>query len=171
MKFPVIAFAGVTATVIGIAGLADGDRLRKGLGDLITSAAPELAATFDNAADSGKGARGTGSREVAQAETPPQADAPPADAPPAVDESALRYFASQGDTARLQAEISRLRALYPNWTPPRDPLAVPRNKDVQLETMWQLYSEGRYAEVRRAIADRQTKEAGGENPREPKLKF
>lgn len=164
MKFPVIAFAGVTATVIGIAGLADGDQLRKGLGDLITSAAPELAATFDNAADSGKGARGTGSDEVAQAETPPQADAPPADAPPAVDESALRYFASQGDTARLQAEISRLRALYPNWTPPRDPLAVPRNKDVQLETMWQLYSEGRYAEVRRAIADRQTKEAGWQPP-------
>ncbi|MEJ6846609.1 tetratricopeptide repeat protein [Sinorhizobium fredii] len=164
MKFPVIAFAGVTATVIGIAGLADGDQLRKGLGDLITSAAPELIATFGSAADSGKSPRGTGSSEVAQAETPPQADAPPADAPPAVDESALRYFASQGDTARLQAEISRLRALYPNWTPPRDPLAVPRNKDVQLETMWQLYSEGRYAEVRRAIADRQTKEAGWQPP-------
>ncbi|ACP22990.1 hypothetical protein NGR_b15390 (plasmid) [Sinorhizobium fredii NGR234] len=164
MKFPVIAFAGVTATVIGIAGIADGDQLRKGLGDLIASAAPELAVTFGNAADSGKGARGTGSQEVAQAQTPPQADTPPTDEPPAVDESALRYFASQGDTARLQAEISRLRALYPNWTPPRDPLAVPRNKDVQLETMWQLYSEGRYAEVRRAIADRQTREAGWQPP-------
>ncbi|PDT81432.1 tetratricopeptide repeat protein [Sinorhizobium sp. BJ1] len=162
MKFPVIAFAGVTATVIGIAGLADSDQLRKGFGDLMASAAPELAATFGN--DSGKAARETGSREVAQAQTPPQADAPPADEPPAVDESALRYFASQGDTTRLQAEISRLRALYPNWTPPQDPLAVPRNKDVQLESMWQLYSEGRYAEVRRAIADRQTREAGWQPP-------
>ena len=37
-----------------------------------------------------------------------------AQAQPAVDESALRYFAARGDNARLQAEISRLRTLYPN---------------------------------------------------------
>ncbi|APG88412.1 hypothetical protein SAMCCGM7_pC1219 (plasmid) [Sinorhizobium americanum CCGM7] len=164
MKLPVIAFAGVTATVIGIAGIADGGHLRKGLGDLIASAAPELAIPFSDAGDSKTGVREPGSRDVAQAETPSEAEIPPADKPPAVDESALRYFASQGDTARLQAEISRLRALYPNWTPPEDPLAVPRNKDVQLESMWQLYSEGRYAEVRKAIADRQTKEPGWQPP-------
>jgi hypothetical protein len=161
MKFPIIAFAGVTATVIGVAGFADGDQLRKSLGDLIASATPQLAIDFG---DSGKDATEPGLRKVAQAETAPQADAPAADEPPAVDESALRYFASQGDTARLQAEISRLRALYPNWTPPQDPLAVPRNKDVQLETMWQLYSQERYAEVRKAIAERQTKEAGWQPP-------
>lgn len=85
--------------------------------------------------------------------------AQPANAP-SVDESALRYFASRGDKARLQAEISRLQTLYPNWTPPADPLAVPQNSDKQLEAMWQLYSEGRYAEVRKAIADRQTAETG-----------
>jgi cellulose synthase operon protein C len=50
---------------------------------------------------------------------PPQAS-PPAAAQPQVDESALRYFASQGDTRRVDAEIARLRALYPNWTPPSD---------------------------------------------------
>nr|WP_037154024.1 cellulose synthase [Rhizobium freirei] len=81
-----------------------------------------------------------------------------------VDESALRYFASHGDKARLQAEISRLQTLYPNWTPPADPLAVPQNSDKQLEAMWQLYSESRYAEVRKAIADRQTAEAGWQPP-------
>jgi hypothetical protein len=70
-------------------------------------------------------------------------------AQPKVDESALRYFASRGDKARLQAEISRLQALYPNWTPPADPLAVPQGGDKQLEAMWQLYSEGRYAELRK----------------------
>lgn len=75
-----------------------------------------------------------------------------------VDESALRYFASRGDTARLQAEISRLKALYPDWTPPKDPLAIPQNEDKQLETMWDLYAQGRYTEVRKAIADRQTVE-------------
>jgi hypothetical protein len=83
---------------------------------------------------------------------------------PVVDESALRYFASRGDKLRLQAEISRLQALYPNWVPPADPLAIPQNGDRQLENMWQLYSEGRYAELRRAIADRQTAESGWQPP-------
>ncbi len=83
---------------------------------------------------------------------------------PAVDESALRYFAARGDTARLQAEISRLRALYPNWNPPADPLAVQVNTDRQLENMWALYAQSRYADVRKAIADRQTSEPGWQPP-------
>lgn len=87
------------------------------------------------------------------------------DEPPMeVDETALRYFAAQGDTARLAAEIARLRHLYPNWTPPADPLAVPQNTDKQLDTMWQLYAEGRYAEVRRAIAERQGAEPDWQPP-------
>ncbi|EJC78773.1 hypothetical protein Rleg4DRAFT_0342 [Rhizobium leguminosarum bv. trifolii WSM2297] len=102
--------------------------------------------------------------------TPPIVSEPPAPqqaaAPtqPAVDESALRYFASRGDKVRLQAEISRLQALYPNWVPPADPLAVPQNGDKQLEAMWQLYSDGRYAELRKAIADRQAADAGWQPP-------
>ncbi|MBY3166831.1 cellulose synthase [Rhizobium laguerreae] len=102
--------------------------------------------------------------------TPPIVSKPPATqqtaaAPqPAVDESALRYFASRGDKVRLQAEISRLQALYPNWVPPADPLAVPQNGDKQLEAMWQLYSDGRYAELRKAVADRQATDAGWQPP-------
>ncbi|MBY5362655.1 cellulose synthase [Rhizobium leguminosarum] len=102
--------------------------------------------------------------------TPPIVSAPPAPqqaaspAQPAVDESALRYFASRGDKERLQAEISRLQALYPNWVPPADPLAVPQNGDKQLEAMWQLYSDGRYAELRKAVADRQAADAGWQPP-------
>ncbi|MBY5831548.1 cellulose synthase [Rhizobium ruizarguesonis] len=102
--------------------------------------------------------------------TPPIVSAPPAPqqaaapAQPAVDESALRYFASRGDKVRLQAEISRLQALYPNWVPPADPLAVPQNGDKQLEAMWQLYSDGRYAELRKAVADRQAADAGWRPP-------
>jgi tetratricopeptide (TPR) repeat protein len=84
--------------------------------------------------------------------------------PTEVDETALRYFAAQGDTTRLAAEIARLRQLYPNWTPPADPLAVPANADRQLETMWQLYAEGRHAEVRKAIVERRANEAGWEPP-------
>jgi len=75
-------------------------------------------------------------------------------AKPVVDESALRYFAARGDTARLNAEIARLRTLYPTWTPPENPLAVPVNEDRQLEAMWALYSQSRYADVRAAIAER-----------------
>jgi len=107
--------------------------------------------------------------ETAQ-QTQPAPAAPAAQQPnraetqPKVDESALRYFASRGDKVRLQAEISRLQALYPNWVPPADPLAVPQSGDKQLETMWQLYSEGRYAELRSAIANRQTAEPAWQPP-------
>ncbi|MGG7516365.1 cellulose synthase [Allorhizobium undicola] len=96
--------------------------------------------------------------------------APPSPAPQAaaatqdVDESALRYFAARGDTARLEAEISRLKALYPNWRPPADPLTVPANPDRQMETLWRLYSEGRYGDVRKAINDRLAAEQGWTPP-------
>ncbi len=83
---------------------------------------------------------------------------------PKVDETALRYFASQGDTRRLEAEIARLKALYPDWTPPENPLAVRNEGDPQLDQMWKLYSEGKVDEVRKAIADRQAAQAGWQPP-------
>ncbi|MBN9256221.1 MAG: hypothetical protein J0I55_16200 [Mesorhizobium sp.] len=81
-----------------------------------------------------------------------------------VDESALRYFAAKGDTKRLDAEIARLRALYPQWTPPANPLAVENTDDPQLDAMWKLYSDGKLTELRKAIADRQTAEPGWQAP-------
>ena len=108
---------------------------------------------------------------VAQA-TPPATNAQPAAAatPPdqtqpggasaKVDESALRYFARQGDTRRLNAEIARLKALHPGWQPPEDPTAPEVFADPELDRMWKLFSEGRYADVRSAIAERQTNEPG-----------
>lgn len=98
----------------------------------------------------------------AQGQTRPAAQA--STAAPQVDESALRYFAARGDTARLQAEISRLRALYPNWTPPADPLTARPTTDPQLENMWALYAQARYADVRKAISDRQTAEPSWQPP-------
>lgn len=76
--------------------------------------------------------------------------------PPVVDESALRYFAAQGDTRRLEAELARLRALYPEWKPPADLTAPAQTADAELERMWKLYSEGKIGEVRAAIAQRNT---------------
>ncbi|TWF53326.1 hypothetical protein FHW37_104605 [Neorhizobium alkalisoli] len=101
---------------------------------------------------------------IAQALVTPQVPADP-DAP-VVDESALRYFAARGDAARLQAEISRLRALYPTWTPPADPLAVRANGDPQLENMWQLYAQSRYEDLRKAIAQRQATEPAWQVPQD-----
>lgn len=77
-----------------------------------------------------------------------------------VDESALRYFAQQGDTARLQREIERLRALHPGWQPPADPLADDYVPDADITAMWDLFSKGDFAGVRAAIAAKQAKDPG-----------
>jgi hypothetical protein len=91
---------------------------------------------------------------------------PNAPAAPQVDETALRYFARQGDTRRLDAEIARLRSLYPDWTPPSDPLKAAPIADPQLDRMWQLYAQGQFTAVREAIATRQAAQAGWIAPRD-----
>lgn len=103
--------------------------------------------------------------QTAQAQPPPATAGDAAQQQvPAVDETALRYFASRGDTRRLEAEIARLKALYPNWTPPENPLAAPPQGDPQLDDMWRLYSEGKTAEVRKAISDRQARDPSWQVP-------
>lgn len=94
------------------------------------------------------------------ASTPQQTATQPSQDPerPPVDESALRYFAQLGDLQRLQAEISRLRSLYPNWTPPANPLAVVDGTDEPLNAMWQAYAKGDYALVHQLIQARRTEE-------------
>ncbi len=100
---------------------------------------------------------------AAGAAAPALAAAAPA-AGPAVDETALRYFAQQGDARRLNAEIARLRALYPNWYPPTDMTAPVPVTDTLLDNMWKLYSQGQYAAARAAIADRLATEPGWKVP-------
>lgn len=84
----------------------------------------------------------------------PVAATPAAPAAPAVDETALRYFARQGDERRLNAEIARLKALYPDWSPPDNLNSAAPIADPVLDQMWKLYGDGQYAAVRAAIADR-----------------
>ncbi|HEV7305433.1 cellulose synthase [Ensifer sp.] len=163
MKSSIVAIAAVMTTAIGVAGLTDGGFLRTDRNNFKNLQQPESATLVSGSIGQGTPGPAPQFTEVAQAEKPAD-DAANDKAKPVVDESALRYFAAKGDTARLQAEISRLRSLYPDWVPPSDPLAVPRNNDVALETMWRLYSEGRYAEVRKAIAERQSKEAAWQPP-------
>lgn len=113
----------------------------------------------------------TSDRRFAQA-MPPEvtpapaetAEAPPAQTIPDVDESALRYFARQGDTRRLNAEIARLRALYPGWQPPANPAAPIDYSDPELDRMWEVFSEQDYAQVRAMIAARQQREPSWDPP-------
>ncbi|WP_319567709.1 tetratricopeptide repeat protein [Cohaesibacter marisflavi] len=83
-----------------------------------------------------------------------------------VDESALRYFASKGDTKRLKAEISRLQLLYPNWVPPENPLAMANEPGGESDAFWSLYAEGKFAELRAEIKARQEQEPGWQPPEE-----
>ncbi|MCI5075883.1 cellulose synthase [Oricola sp.] len=98
------------------------------------------------------GAQIDGATTSAQAESESTAAPAPPPRRTDVDESALRYFAAQGDIERLHAEIARLRALYPDWLPPDDPLDYSRSGDPRIEALWALYAEGRYDEVEAEIA-------------------
>lgn len=69
-----------------------------------------------------------------------------------VDESGLRYFAQEGDMTRLAAEIARLKALHPGWTPPTDPLSTAPPADTAVAALWALVREGRAAEARASLA-------------------
>ncbi|WP_424934494.1 hypothetical protein [Amaricoccus macauensis] len=70
-----------------------------------------------------------------------------------VDESALRYFAEEGDLDRLNAEIARLKALYPGWEPPDDPLSISGGGDPWEDNLWRLLGEREYALVRDQIVE------------------
>lgn len=108
---------------------------------------------------------------IAQA-TPAATPAPTANATPAtatgaapvVDESALRYFARQGDEVRLRAEIARLSAIYPGWVPPADPLASGSTVDPMIQQLWDLFGKGDLDGAKDLIAKRQTTEPSWRPP-------
>ncbi len=88
------------------------------------------------------------------------AQAPPARpagaAPETVDTSALSYYASRHDTARMDAELRRLRSLYPNWQPPADPASLPApGGDAAVQPLWDLFAADKLDELDAAIAARQ----------------
>lgn len=86
---------------------------------------------------------------------PGTADAAPGDK---IDDSALRYYASTGDMARVGAETRRLQALYPDWEPPTDLFAKPSSIDEQ--PLWDLFGQGRYYEERLRITELQAANPG-----------
>ncbi|QRM33462.1 hypothetical protein [Microvirga sp. VF16] len=67
-----------------------------------------------------------------------------------VDESALRFYASQNDSARVSMEIKRIKALNPSWEPPSDLFNEAGDPAVE-QKLWDLFGEGRYDEIRIAV--------------------
>lgn len=68
-----------------------------------------------------------------------------------VDESALRFYASQGDTARVAAEVRRLKTLNPAWQPPQNLFDV-AGPAIDEQPLWNLLAEKRFEALREEIA-------------------
>jgi cellulose synthase operon protein C len=102
--------------------------------------------------------------ELVQAPVAPGRPASPPGQAQKVDETALRYFASQGDTRRYEAELARLRALYPEWKPPTDLTSPQPTGDPELERAWKLFAEGKFGEARAAIAQRSSADPSWQAP-------
>ncbi|GGE23330.1 hypothetical protein GCM10011390_48460 [Aureimonas endophytica] len=87
--------------------------------------------------------------------TPPPADAAKAEdgaTDGAVDETALRYYASTRNLARVGAEIRRLKALHPDWQPPADLFA--QKAAVDESELWDLFAKKDFAGLDAAMAAR-----------------
>lgn len=85
------------------------------------------------------------------------ARAPQARVPAAVDDTALRYYASQNDTARVAAEIRRIRLVHPDWTPPAD-LFEGGSDSGEEQALWKLFAEGKLDEIKDQMAAIQEKQ-------------
>lgn len=83
--------------------------------------------------------------------------------PSQADRAALRYFAREGDVERLEAELRRLRALYPDWEPPRD-LLEPGGLDEDVQRAYALVGDQEVEAARQVLADRRRRDPEFEPP-------
>jgi cellulose synthase operon protein C len=74
-----------------------------------------------------------------------------------VDESALREYARQNRSDRVAAETRRLERLHPQWRPPAD-LWTARASGPDEAPLWDLFETSNPDELRKAIAERQSRE-------------
>lgn len=74
------------------------------------------------------------------------------------DESALRYYASLQQTARVETEIKRLQRLYPDWRPPENLSATPSAGGVDEQPLWDLFSLNQIEKLHAEIARRKLAE-------------
>jgi tetratricopeptide (TPR) repeat protein len=76
-----------------------------------------------------------------------------------VDETALRFYAAQGQVKRVEAEGKRLAALHPGWTLPED-IWTARPGQADEKPLWALFSSDDIDGLKRAIAERRRAEPG-----------
>jgi cellulose synthase operon protein C len=76
------------------------------------------------------------------------------------DESALRYYVQMKQQARVEAELRRLKQLYPDWQPPAN-LYEPQTVAAEDEQpLWDLFAANRMDDLEAAIAERKRTEPG-----------
>ncbi|KQP10100.1 hypothetical protein ASF28_02775 [Methylobacterium sp. Leaf99] len=126
----------------------DAARVAKACSGLLLAVGFAGAAAAQTPASRGQVVYGDGARAPAILAAPTTAATPGM-----VDESALRYYASQKQTARMKAEIGRLKRLYPGWTEPQD-LDTLKPSPPEEAPLWDLFTAGRFDDLRDAIANR-----------------
>lgn len=124
---------------------------------LVIAAAPALAAPRAAEIAGGIGIAALTPEDADRAFARPPIDAT-ADPVVRVDESALRYYAAQRAQARVEAEIRRLRALYPGWEPPAD-LGRPAGAGED-QALWDLYGRDRIDDLKLEIDRRMARQPG-----------
>jgi cellulose synthase operon protein C len=74
-----------------------------------------------------------------------------------VDETALREYARQKRTDRVEMETRRIELLHPDWKPPAD-LWTARAGGPDEAPLWELFESGDLVRLHKAIAARQAAE-------------
>jgi tetratricopeptide (TPR) repeat protein len=77
----------------------------------------------------------------------------------AVDETALRFYAAQGQPKRVEAEARRLALLHPGWTMPDD-IWTSRPGQADEKPLWALFAADDIEGLKRAVAERRRAEPG-----------
>jgi tetratricopeptide (TPR) repeat protein len=77
----------------------------------------------------------------------------------AADETALRFYAAQGQLKRVEKEAQRLAAQHPGWTMPED-IWTARPGQADEKPLWALFSADDIEGLKRAIAERRRSEPG-----------
>ncbi|WP_126975481.1 hypothetical protein [Frigidibacter oleivorans] len=80
-------------------------------------------------------------------------------APSTSDLAALRYYVQQGDQSSVQAELQRLRQIYPDWTPPADlsRIEAEATPTAEIDQIYRLIASGQLDEAQALITATQAR--------------
>ena len=132
------------------------------------AAAATLAAAFAPALAASAQTGGTVTLEVAAKDVAGPKSAPAE----AVDDGALRYYAQQGQTGRVAAELRRLQALNPGYRQPEDLYSPATDQGgPEDQPLWDLFGANKLEELKAAIAARMADDPGWQPPGDLRAKI